>query len=115
MGAATVSSTTATLVTVAKTCVNTMDVGNVKFTVTLKTLETWGLAGRAYIDFPNYYRPNLGTWVTCGVEDTAGAAVEALFCETRWDHSLVVYGPTGAALVKDTAFVLRVSGVNMND
>jgi hypothetical protein len=53
--------------------------------------------------------------VTCGVEDTAGAAVEVLYCTVRWDHSLVVYGPTGAALKKDTAFVVRVDGVSMND
>jgi hypothetical protein len=53
--------------------------------------------------------------VTCGVEDTAGDAVEVLYCACRWDNSLVVYGPTGAALKIDTAFVLRVSGVSMND
>jgi hypothetical protein len=92
-----------------------MDTGTVKFTVTLKTLEEWGSAGRAYIDFPNYYVPCLGRYVTCGVEDTAGAAVEVLYCAVRWDHSLVVYGPTGAALKKDTAFVIRVDGVSMND
>lgn len=115
MANATKSSTTATEVAVAKTCVNTMDTGTVRFTVTLKTLAKWGSAGRAYVEFPNYYRPNLGRQVTCGVEDTAGAAVEALYCTTRWDHSLVIYGPTGAALEKDKAFVLRVSGVSMND
>ncbi len=46
--------------TVAKTCVNTMDVGTVKFSVTLKTLEEWGATGRAFVEFPNYYRPDLG-------------------------------------------------------
>jgi hypothetical protein len=60
MANATNSSATATEVAVAKTCVNTMDTGTVKFTVTLKTLAEWGATGRAYIDFPNYYRPNLG-------------------------------------------------------
>jgi hypothetical protein len=80
MANATNSSTTATTVTVAKTCVNTMDTGTVKFTVTLGTLAEWGGTGRAYVDFPNYYRTDLGRKVTCALEDTAGAYVEALYC-----------------------------------
>ncbi|MDP6583600.1 MAG: hypothetical protein QF535_03010 [Anaerolineales bacterium] len=115
MGKAIASSTTETKVTVAKTCVNLMDTGTVKFTVTLMTLEQWGKAGRAYIEFPNYYRPNLGRMVTCAVETTEGTFVEALYCTTRWDHSLAVYGPKGTSLKKETAFVLAVYGVSMND
>jgi hypothetical protein len=115
MAAATLSSTTKTEVAVVKTCVNTMDTGSVKFTVTLKTLASWGMTGRAYVDFPNYYRPNLGRMVTCAVEGTDGTVTEAVFCETRWDHSLTVYGPKSAAIKIDTAFVLAVYGVNMND
>jgi len=92
-----------------------MDVGTVKFSVTLKTLEEWGAAGRAFVEFPNYYRPGLGAAPTCAVEDAEGKFVEALFCETRWDHSLKVWGPVGAAIKKDAAFVLAVMGVNMND
>ncbi len=115
MKAAVVSSTTATTVTVAKICVNTMDTGSVKFTVTLKTLESWGAAGRAYVDFPNYYRPNLGRMVTCAVEGTDGTVTEVVFCKVRWDHSLEVWGPKGAAIKKDAAFVLAVNGVSMND
>ncbi len=52
--------TTTTEVALVQSYFNTMDQGTLKFTVTLKTLATWGKTGRAYIEFPNYYRPDIG-------------------------------------------------------
>jgi hypothetical protein len=44
-----------------------------------------------------------------------GSVFEAVFCETRWDHSLTVYGPKIAPINKDSSFVLAVNGVSMNN
>ena len=42
------------------TYINTMDVGDIVFMVILRVLDEWSGTGRAFIDFPTYYRPDLG-------------------------------------------------------
>jgi hypothetical protein len=97
-----------------KICVNTMDTGIIRLLVTLKTLSEWGLKGRAFIEFPNYYRPDIGRKVTCILEDANEKVIETLYCVSRWDHSLVVYGPKKTPQKKSIEFGLRISGVSMN-
>jgi len=45
---------------VTKIVQNTMDVGSIKFSCTLTTIEKWNFTGKALITFPTYYDPNLG-------------------------------------------------------
>ena len=56
-------------VSVSKNIQNKMDTADIRFTVTFGALTTWDVSGHATIDFPTNFRPNLGTWVTCGIED----------------------------------------------
>lgn len=90
-----------TTVALVKGIKNTMDQGSLRFNCTFakeKGLTTWGATGRAYVEFPSYYRPNLGYAVTCSLEDKDKKHVENLYCYVRWDYSLVIFGPTGKAV-----------------
>jgi hypothetical protein len=42
-----------------------MDVGSVTLTFTLTVLETWDKSGRAVVDVPKSYRPDVGENVRC--------------------------------------------------
>lgn len=100
-------------VVVARSLVNVMDVGMVSFTVTPKGAD-WGSNGLAYISFPTYYNPNIGSMMRCALYDTkAKADGERLYCNVAWDYTLRVMGPS-TAQKKDAAFELRVYGVQMN-
>jgi len=107
---------TDTTVVVTKTMHNIMDSGCLRFKVTLKKLATWGAANHAFVEFPSYYKPNVGEYLTCSWEDAKLVKKEDLYCEMRWDYSLKIWGPAAKAIaLKDGAFHLRVSGVQFND
>jgi len=116
VGTTTASSNTplATMtVVVARSLVNVMDVGMVEFTVTPKGAD-FGADGLAYISFPTYYNPNIGSGLRCSLYDaTAKTDGDRLYCNVAWDYTLRVMGPATAAK-KDAAFTLRVYGVAMN-
>jgi hypothetical protein len=98
---------------VARSLVNVMDVGMVSFTITPKGAD-WGSNGLAFISFPTYYNPNIGSMMRCALYDTkAKADGERLYCNVAWDYTLRVMGPS-TAQKKDAAFELRVYGVQMN-
>jgi len=81
-------SATATVVTVARSLVNVMDVGMVAFTVTPKGAD-WGAAGLAFVSFPTYYNPNVGRGLKCCLYDTKGKKDgERLYCKVAWDYTL---------------------------
>ena len=89
-----------------------MDTGDLRFNVTLKKLAVWDSKGFAFVEFPNYFKANVGEYVTCGLEDKAKKAKESLYCEMRWDYSLKIWGPAGKAVkLADGPFILRISGV----
>lgn len=72
----------ATVVTLAKSMTNVMDVGTVTLTFNFGVLETWDKSGRAVVEIPKYYRPDLGEGVRCTLLDAEGVALEELYCET---------------------------------
>jgi len=45
-----------------------MDTGTINFVVKLNLIELWGITGRAYIEFPHYYRPNIGRGIICTID-----------------------------------------------
>lgn len=62
MAAAPANSTTVAL---GKSMFNLMDTGSVTFTFTLGVLTSWNSTGRAYVEVPKSYRPDLGDNVRC--------------------------------------------------
>lgn len=44
------------------------------------------------INFPTYYRADLGAGVLCTVNFN-GTTSEAVWCELMWDYTLKVWGP----------------------
>lgn len=68
MAIATKAGSDKTKIVITKTAHNTMDHGTIKFEVTLATMDTFGMKARAFIDFPSYYKPNIGDHVGCHLE-----------------------------------------------
>jgi len=99
-----------TTVAFAKSMFNVMDTGSITFTFTLGVMASWNSTGRAYLEVPKYYRPDLGDGVRCQLT-TNGTLVEELYCEMRWDWSLMVWGPRAASIDNTTSHELVVSGV----
>jgi hypothetical protein len=89
---------TDTTLVVEKTLHNTMDTGSLRFKVTFKKLATWGATNHAFVEFPSYYKPNVGEYLTCAVEDSKKVQKELLYCEMRWDFSLKIWGPAVKAV-----------------
>lgn len=54
-----------TAVALSKSMFNVMDTGSVLFTFTLGVLTSWNSTGRATVDVPKSYRPDLGENVRC--------------------------------------------------
>jgi hypothetical protein len=99
-------------VAVARTLVNTMDVGMIEFTLT-KLSADFDKNGLAFITFPTYYNPTIGDMMRCAIYDTKGKKdVETVYCAVAWDYTLKVMGP--ATAVAKASVVLRVYGVSMN-
>jgi len=94
-----------------------MDEGAIALTWDFAVLESWDKAGRAVVEVPKYYRPDLGDGLRCSLRDAAGALLEELYCEMQWDWSLVVWGPRSNTLVKTaenaTKYCLCLNGVVM--
>lgn len=107
-----------TTVTLAKSMNNVMDTGSVTLTFTLGVLTELDSNARVYVDVPKSYRPNLGGNVRCMFNDAAGVLVEEVYCEMRWDWSLMVWGPRSATMASPAdapvAFQLVVSGVQFS-
>jgi hypothetical protein len=81
----------------AKSLTNVMDVGTVTFTFTLTVLTSWNKTGRAVVDVPKSYMPNVGENVGCSLWKGADK-LEDLYCDMQWDWSLKVWGPRAAAV-----------------
>lgn len=100
-------------VVVARTLVNVMDIGMISFTITPKGSD-FGADSLAFISFPTYYNPTIGCMMRCSLYDVKGKKDgDRLYCNVAWDYTLRVMGPS-TAQKKDTAFELRVYGVQMN-
>lgn len=69
-----------TTVTFARTMTNVMDEGCVCLTFNFGVLESWDKSGRAVVEVPKYYRPDLGDGLRCTLMDSAGAVLEELYC-----------------------------------
>lgn len=83
-------------VVVARSLVNVMDVGMVEFTITPKGAD-FGADGLAYISFPTYYNPNIGSGLRCSLYDATKKADDVrLYCNVAWDYTLRVMGPATA-------------------
>lgn len=54
-----------TTVTLAKSMTNVMDMGSVTLTFNFGVIESWDAAGRAVLEVPNHYRPELGESLRC--------------------------------------------------
>jgi len=97
-----------------------MDEGSVSLTFDFAVLESWDKDGRAVVEVPKYYRPDLGEGLRCTLADATGVVLEELYCEVQWDWSLVVWGPRSNTLVKTAApdnvtkYCLCLNGVVMN-
>ena len=100
--------------TLQKTFVRTMDAGEIRFGITLSTLETWGKQSHALIQFPNYYSASLGQNITCQLE-RPDKTLEVLFCQMAWDWSLEIWASKTHPMKKGEAFALIISGVTMNN
>lgn len=87
-----------TTVTLVKTMNNVMDVGSVTLGFTLGVLTELDSHARVYVDVPKSYRPDLGTDFRCQFRDAAGVVLEEVWCEMRWDWSLMVWGPRTATM-----------------
>lgn len=57
-----------------------MDVGSVTFTFTLAVLTSWNKTGRAVVDVPKSYRPDLGENVGCSLW-LLTEKLEDLYCD----------------------------------
>jgi len=85
-----------TVVTVARTLVNVMDIGMIQFTITPKKAD-FGADGLAFISFPTYYNPNIGSMMRCSLYDAKTSKdTERLYCNVAWDYTLRVMGPSTA-------------------
>jgi len=106
-----------TTVTFNRSMTNVMDEGAVALTFDFAVLESWDKSGRAVVEVPKYYRPDLGDGLRCSLNDAAGVLLEELYCEMQWDWSLVVWGPRSNTLVKTaenaTKYCLCLNGVVM--
>jgi len=69
-----------TTVTFARSMTNVMDEGSVTLTFNFGVLESWDKDGRAVVEVPKYYRPDLGDGLRCTLKDSAGAVLEELYC-----------------------------------
>ena len=87
-----------TTVTLAKSMFNVMDTGSVTLGFTFGVLTEWNSSGRAVVDVPKSYRPDMGENVRCQLCDANGTLMEELYCEMQWDWSLLVWGPRTAAV-----------------
>jgi len=102
-----------TVVAVARTLVNVMDIGMIEFSITPKHAD-FGADGIAFISFPTYYNPRIGCMMRCSLYDVAGKKDgERLYCKVQWDYTLMIMGPSTAAK-KDAVMTVRVYGVQMN-
>lgn len=102
-----------TVVAVARTLVNVMDIGMIQFSITPKHAD-FGADGMAFISFPTYYNPTIGCMMRCSLYDTtAKADKERLYCKVAWDYTLMIMGPADVQK-KDAIMVIRVYGVQMN-
>jgi len=107
-----------TTVTLAKSMFNVMDTGSVTLTFTLGVLTELDSHARLYVDVPKSYRPDLGSNIRCLFNDAEGVLVEEVFCEMRWDWSLMVWGPRAATMASPAdapvAFDLVLQGVQFS-
>lgn len=69
-----------TTVTFARSMTNVMDEGSVTLSFNFGVLEEWNKDGRAVVEVPKYYRPDLGDGLRCTLMDSAGAVLEELYC-----------------------------------
>jgi len=92
--------------------INVMDVGMVQFAITPKGAD-FGPDSLAFISFPTYYNPTIGSMMRCTMYDATKKTDTRLYCAVEWCYTLKVMGPATAAK-KDAAFNLRVYGVDMN-
>ena len=65
-----------TAVALSKSFTNVMDTGTVTFTFTLAVLTSWNKTGRAVVDVPKSYRPDLGENVACSLWKAVAAAAD---------------------------------------
>lgn len=81
-GVPTVANTPAanTTVTLAKSMLNVMDEGTVTLSFNFAVLESWDKSGRAVVEVPKYYRPDLGEGLRCTLKDSTGLVLEELYC-----------------------------------
>ena len=100
-----------------------MDCASVRFWVTLKSMKVWRVA---YIQFPTYYLPEIGYYVTCGLENKHKVTVKQLHCEVQWDWTLKLWSQEGSNVTVEKniwideedevfEFVIRIDGVQMNN
>ena len=61
-----------------------MDVGTVTITFTLSILTSWNKTGRAVVDVPKSYRPDLGENIRCELYKGTNK-LENLYCSIQWD------------------------------
>jgi hypothetical protein len=109
----TANTPTATMtVAVTKSLINVMDVGMVQFAITPKGAD-FGPDSLAFISFPTYYNPTIGSMMRCTMYDATKKTDTRLYCAVEWCYTLKVMGPSTPAK-KDAAFNLRVYGVDMN-
>ena len=43
-------------------------------------MDTWDKSGRAVIEFPKYYRPDVGEGFRCTLTDATASFTEELYC-----------------------------------
>jgi hypothetical protein len=107
-----------TTLTLAKSMNNVMDSGAVTLTFTLGVLTELTSNARMYVDIPKSYRPNLGNLFRCQLCDGEGEMMEELFCEMRWDWSLMVWGPRTATVAttaeEPVSYQLKIMGVQFS-
>jgi len=63
------------------------------------------------INFPTYYRADLGAGVLCSVNFN-GTTTEAVWCELMFDYTLKVWGPITNPMFYLKAFNISVMGVD---
>jgi len=60
---------------------NVMDSGSVTLSFNFGVLEAWDKTGRAVLEVPKYYRPDLGEGLRCLLRDSEGVEMEQLYCD----------------------------------
>ena len=70
-----------TPVSLDKSLNTVMDSGTVTLSWDFVVLESWDKAGRAVIEVPKYYRPDLGEDIRCTLLDATKTVMEYLYCD----------------------------------